>query len=60
MPKSLSEIERLLLIDLDVVSSFEWSHRNVDRFIYNSLSEYQEVRRREFIHSLSVKLGLMK
>lgn len=60
MTKTPAEIERLLLIDLDVVSSFEWSHRNVDRSIYNSLSEYQEVRRREFIHSLAVKLGIMK
>jgi len=58
--KKYSEIERLLLIDIDMTSSFEWSHGNIDRSIYNSLSEFQEVRKREFIHSLSVKLGIMR
>lgn len=57
---NLFEIERKMSIDLDIVSSFDWSHGKVDRSIYNSLSEYQEVRRREFVHLLAVKWGLMK
>lgn len=55
-----SEIERQTFVELDRLSSFEWSHRLTDRSIYNSLTEYQEVRRREFVHLLAVKLGIMK
>lgn len=58
--KRYSEIERLLLIDIDMSSSWEWSYGNIDRSIYNSLSEFQEVRKREFVHSLAVKLGIMQ
>lgn len=60
MRKNLSEIERLLFVDLDVVSSWEWSHGFVNREFYNSLSEYLEVRRREFVHKLANKMGMMK
>lgn len=59
MRKNLSEIERLLFIDIDVVSSWEWSHGYVNREHFNSLSEYLEVKRREFVNKLAYKMGMM-